>query len=262
MIEYQHWHLEKDLDKIFWLTLNRKDASVNSISVSVLDELDQLITQLIQTPPSAVIIISGKEKGFIAGADIKEILELKTEEEAYQFARHAQKIFARLEHLPVPTVAMIQGFCLGGGLELALACQYRVADVNNSFLGLPEVNLGLHPGWGGTVRLPQLIGPRHALELMLNGKPISGQKAKKLGLVDAAVPDYHLRKWATHLALKKPKPKKMRLKNYIYKLSWTRKLLGHWFLQNLQTNVEKTFYPASCAIINNWVKYGARGSKL
>ncbi len=261
MKPYQHWHVEKSAENIIWLSLDRFDASVNSLNIEVLNELDDLLTFCVNQRASALIISSGKQKGFVAGADIKEFIHLQTAEEAYRFMRHGQKIFNRLAQLSISTVAMIHGFCLGGGLELALACDYRVADENNSIFGFPEVKLGLHPGWGGTVRAPQLIGPLLAFELMLEGRTISSIEAKKFGLIDAIVPLEELKNSAMQFALAKPKMNHHRSNQILYGYFWVRKLLGMYLLKKLANKLNRNSAAAIHAMIHLWVEDGAEGEK-
>src|SRR6185369_5631626 len=167
--------------------------STNSLSREVLDELDQLLTRLEGTTARAVVIRSGKRSGFIAGADINEFAAINTTDEALQLIRRGQGLLARIEALPLPTIALIHGFCLGGGLELALACRYRIAsDDPATRLGFPEILLGIHPGFGGTFRSIRLVGPLAALEMMLTGRTLAARQAKKIGLVDYVVPERHL----------------------------------------------------------------------
>ena len=155
----KHWQLEEDDEQLLWLCLDKADASTNVLSKSVLDELNEILDQLPSTNASGLIIHSGKKNGFLAGADIHEFTKLKTTEAAFEKLRYGQLTFNKIESLPFPTLALIHGFCLGGGLELALSCTYRVAELSDQCkLGLPEVRLGIHPGYGGVVRLPELIG--------------------------------------------------------------------------------------------------------
>ena len=165
-------------------------------------ELNDLVSQVATSGARAVVIRSGKDGGFVAGADITEFSGFRDVEQAYRLVRTGQQVFDRIEALPVPTVAAIHGFALGGGLELALACDYRVgADDGKLNLGLPEVMLGLHPGFGGTVRTPQLIGAPAALDLLLTGKSLRAEEALKLGLVDRLVPREKLADAAREIAL-------------------------------------------------------------
>ncbi|MGL6030186.1 MAG: enoyl-CoA hydratase-related protein, partial [Legionella sp.] len=191
MTNYKHWQLQKDSDNILWLGLDRAEAEVNTINEEVLDELNSLLHEISQDKKAIGLIIhSLKAKGFIAGADVKLFSKFETAAQASEFLQKGQAVFSRLQGLSIPSVAMINGFCMGGGCELALACTYRVAsDEKDTRIGLPEVMLGIHPGWGGTVRLPQLIGGFNALsQVILTGSALAAGKAKSLGMIDDAVP--------------------------------------------------------------------------
>ncbi|CAM4078963.1 3-hydroxyacyl-CoA dehydrogenase NAD-binding domain-containing protein [Bordetella tumulicola] len=186
---WRHWHLERDDDGLAWLRLDRADRAVNTLSADVMTELAQALDRLQAAPPKGLIIHSGKAAGFIAGADVDEFAELNTPQDAHSLVERGWHLFNRLAAVPYPTLALIQGHCLGGGLELAMACRYRLAvDVPGTSLALPEVMLGIFPGWGGMKRLPALIGPPAALDMMLTGRPADARKAATLGLVDARVP--------------------------------------------------------------------------
>lgn len=179
---YQHFQLHTDEQQLCWLTIDVKDRSTNVLSREVLTELQEVIRELRPLSPKALLIQSAKQNGFIAGADIKGFIDLGTRDEALALIKQGQSIFTALEQLPFPTVALIHGFCLGGGLELALACTYRIAaDEANTRIGLPEVKLGIHPGFGGTVRLTGLIGGAAALPLILSGRLLNARQAAKLG---------------------------------------------------------------------------------
>ncbi len=260
MQDYRHWQLHTDDDHILWLAINRQDASVNSLNREVFSELETILTAISSNLPAGVIIFSGKKKGFIAGADIKQFIAIKNADEAYDLIRQAQIILERLNQLPIPTVAMIRGFCLGGGLELALACRYRIAEEGPATqLGLPEVKLGLHPGWGGTVRLPRLIGAPEAMRMMLTGQSVSAETAARLGVVDAAVPERHLEQAARTYVLKPPPPHRPRGLMGWSNAAWVRPLLGKIFQKKLEQKVNPAHYPAPFAIINNWVNHGVLG---
>jgi 3-hydroxyacyl-CoA dehydrogenase/enoyl-CoA hydratase/3-hydroxybutyryl-CoA epimerase len=143
-------------------------------------------------PPKGLAILSAKENGFAAGADIDEFTSLKDADEAIAFTVLGNEVFDKIAALPFPTVCLIHGFCMGGGTELALACKYRVMDDGaKTRMALPEVMLGIVPGWGGANRLPKLIGAAPALDLMLTGRGVDGRRAKNLGLVDAVTPRRH-----------------------------------------------------------------------
>ena len=161
------WKLERDAAGIAWLTLDCPGTSANTLSQAVVRELDALLQGLTTAPPKGLVIRSGKTSGFIAGADVNEFTILENGEAGYQLARNAQQVFERIERLPCPTVAAIHGYALGGGLELALACRYRIAVGDDRLsLGFPEVQLGIHPGFGGSVRSVRLLdGQRDILGL-------------------------------------------------------------------------------------------------
>ena len=165
IIDLKYWTLCKDNDQIIWLGLNRQDLTVNALNNLALDELNNLLHDIARDKEAlGVIIYSLKKIGFIAGADINEFAHFSTHDVVLDFLKKGHAVFAKLEKLSIPTVALIHGFCLGGGLELALACRYRIAATDeNSIFGFPEILLGIHPGWGGTVRLTRLIGGINAL---------------------------------------------------------------------------------------------------
>ena len=259
MSNYKHWALQTDADGTVWLGLNRQNASVNTINDVVLDELNGLLQEITQMPRAkGLVIYSLKRKGFIAGADINVIAQFSNPAQAVDFLRKGQAVFSRLEQLAIPTVCMIDGFCMGGGLELALACDYRIAtDNQDTRLGLPEILLGFHPGWGGTVRLPRLIGGFHALsELILSGASISASKAKHLGLLDDVVPLRQLKRAAIYYIKNKPAKHKP---NFIQSLShyaWIRRLMAQVLRREVAKKVSKNHYPAPFAVIDLWEKEG------
>jgi len=187
--------LEVDRDRTGWLVFDRPDASVNLLSGAVLRRLDALLAELESRIANgqlvAVAIRSDKRDTFIAGADVSEISGVASAEEARAASAEGQRIFRRLERLRVPTVACIDGTCLGGGTELSLHCDFRAAtDRSSTRIGLPEVRLGIVPGFGGCVKLPRLIGIQQALGLILSGKPVSAERARRLGLVDRVLPSH------------------------------------------------------------------------
>lgn len=263
MSEYKHWkmHVETTAEntRIAWLGFDRQQERVNSINDEVLDELNDLLQDLSQMSDiHGLIIYSLKSKGFIAGADVNTIACLSTPEQAVDFLRKGQAVFARLDALPMPTVAMIHGFCMGGGLELALACDYRVAtDDPDTRLGLPEVMLGFHPGWGGTVRLPQLIGGFQALsEVMLSGAALVAKKAKRLGFVDEVVPERQLARAARYYIEKKPPKHQPTFLQSLSNKAWMRVVLANVLRRVVNKKARKAHYPAPFAMINLWEKEG------
>lgn len=171
------------------LVIDLPGEKVNKLASSLMRELDQTLKAVAgDAKIERLIVQSGKENTFIAGADIHEISTIKDPDDAFKKSRMGQRIFGQLADLPCQTIAFIDGACVGGGLELALACDFRVlTDSPSTKVGLPEVKLGIIPGWGGTQRLPRLIGLPSAIELILSGKIIDGRKARRLGIADAIV---------------------------------------------------------------------------
>lgn len=171
---------------IYTITLNRPDK-LNALNNKTLQELHHVILSVYDNKNIKSVIITGQgEKAFAAGADIQEISEL-TELNARKFSEQGQEVFSLIENSPKPFLAAVNGFALGGGCELAMACHIRIASMNAKF-GLPEVSLGIIPGFGGTQRLTQLVGKAKALELMMTGEMISAEDAGKIGLVNHIVP--------------------------------------------------------------------------
>ncbi len=262
MKNYKHWRLEGDAEQILWLFFDKKDSSVNTIDHEVMRELSDIVDSLASTKDyKAVVIASAKKNGFIAGADITQFAQFKERDEAVDLLRQGQQIFDKIENLPQVTVALIDGFCLGGGLELALACRYRVAeDGPKTRLGLPEVKLGIHPGWGGTVRLPRLIGAPQALNMILSGHTVSGKAATKLGFVDVAVPRRHLMTAAKYYALNSVEPRKKNLVNQLMNYKVPRTLLATYLRKKLREKISAEHYPAPFQVIDNWEQMGIEGN--
>ena len=189
IMNLQHWKLVADKAGIATATLDKAGESANALSAEVLREFSEILDRLDNYPPKGLIIRSGKEAGFIAGADITEFSQLDTPEKGRALVERGWNLFNRLAAVKYPTLALVRGHCLGGGLELALACRYLLAvDESGTKMGLPEVMLGIFPGWGGMLRLPQRVGPAAALDLMLTGKTLDAKRAKKMGLADDCVP--------------------------------------------------------------------------
>ncbi|MEM1081242.1 MAG: enoyl-CoA hydratase-related protein [Pseudomonadota bacterium] len=186
------------LDRVATVTIHRPDA-LNALNRATLAELDQAFGTLTEDPSVRTIVLTGSgAKAFVAGADINEIHTL-TAVQARAFAEYGQGVFNRIEQCPKPVIAAVNGYALGGGLELALACHLRLA-ADSAKLGLPEIKLGVIPGFGGTQRLPRLIGQPKALQLMLTGNPVDAQQAQNLGLVNQVVPADQLIEVARTLA--------------------------------------------------------------
>lgn len=254
---YHHWRCDQDDTGIVQLTLDRADSSTNSLSREVLDELDRLLAELEGTAARALVIRSGKRSGFIAGADINEFTGIRSPEEALQLIRRGQEILARIEALGMPTVALIHGFCLGGGLELALACRYRIAsDDPGTRLGFPEILLGIHPGFGGTLRSIRLVGPLSALEMMLTGRTLAARQALKIGLVDYVVPERHLDNALQAVLAAPPAPRPLPLRERLAGLPPVRPIVAHFLRRSVARKADPRHYPAPNALIDLWRGFG------
>lgn len=255
---YNNWRLETDENQILWLILDKHNTSVNTLNREVVEEFSRIVDSLYNdTTHKGVIIASGKKSGFIAGADISEFTKFKDIDEAASVLTQGQAVLSKLENLKIPVVAMIDGFCLGGGMELALACHYRVAEESaKTRLGLPEVKLGIHPGWGGTVRMPRLIGGLQGMNMILSGHTVSGKAAAKLGFVDAAVPKRQLVNAAKHYVLTKPPRHKPSTLQSITNSKIPRQVIGSFLRKKLKEKVNPLHYPASFHALDNWEHIG------
>ena len=255
--QWKNWHLETDEDDVIWLHFDKAESSTNVFSADVFAEFFEILGQLSGINPKGLIILSDKESGFIAGANIEEFTQLESEEQALELIRVGQSAFDKLEALPFPTLSLINGFCLGGGLEMSLACDYRIAlDEPKTRLGLPEVLLGIHPGWGGTMRLPRLIGAPAAMDLMLSGRTVSARAAKKMGIVDRIAPQRHLKRAAKVLILKRPAISTSGKIRAIANTSVIRPLLAKYLRKQVEKRAPEKHYPAPYALIDLWEKYG------
>jgi 3-hydroxyacyl-CoA dehydrogenase/enoyl-CoA hydratase/3-hydroxybutyryl-CoA epimerase len=255
------WKLERDAEGIAWLTLDKPATSANVLSGGVLLELDGLLGPIEQDLPRGVVVLSAKKSGFIAGADIKEFTALSDEASGYQLIHRGQQVLNRLASLRCPTVAAIHGFALGGGLELALACRYRVAVGDEKLsLGLPEVLLGIHPGFGGTVRTVRVAGVRPAMQMMLTGKPLRADKARAAGLIDRLVPAAELRSAAREMVLHPPAARRAPLAERLLSAGLVRPFVRGSLIREVARRAPREHYPAPYAIIDLWSRYGAHGA--
>src|SRR5688572_4876267 len=256
----RHWRSSRDADGVCWLTLDRADSGANTLSAEVLEELAREVEALRAALPRGVVFESGKASGFILGADVHEFSRLRDAAQAAEMAARGQAVLGRIAALGVPTVAAIDGFALGGGLELALACDYRVAASSyERTLGLPEVQLGIHPGFGGSVRTVEIVGPLLALDLMLTGRSLSPHEALKSGLVDAVVEREALRATAKDFVMRRP-PRR-RAPWYLAALNRAplRPLLAARVRADVRKKAKRQHYPAPYAIVDLWERHGARG---
>ncbi len=252
----KHWTLEHEQGGIAVATLDRAGESANALSAEVMAELGELLDGLDRQPPKGLIFRSAKPAGFIAGADIDEFSQLDTPAKGRALVARGWELFNRLAAVPYPTLALVRGHCLGGGLELALACRYLLAvDEPGTRLGLPEVMLGIFPGWGGMLRLPQRVGPGAALDLMLTGRTVDAQRARKMGLADDCVPPRVMDAAARQLLLsgqpRRPLPLVQRLLGGPLK-----GVVARGARQQVAKKARPEHYPAPYAIIELWQKHG------
>ncbi|NIR28948.1 MAG: crotonase [Gammaproteobacteria bacterium] len=259
--QLRHWRLREDATGIAWLHFDQAEASTNTLGRETLGELDDVLARLAEATPRGLVILSDKPSGFIAGADVRAFRELRNRHEALQAIRQGQSVLDRLAALRVPTVALIHGHCLGGGLELALACRYRVAE-HDASLALPEVRLGIHPGFGGTWRLPRVIGAPRALDLMLSGRSVRGRQARRLGLVDHAVPERQLQRAAHSLALEPPRRQRPAAAARAAGSAALRPLLAWYLKRQVARRANPRHYPAPFALIDIWRRHGGNGRAM
>ncbi|GAB3103147.1 3-hydroxyacyl-CoA dehydrogenase NAD-binding domain-containing protein [Lysobacter terrae] len=257
-LRLQHWKLEQRDDGVFVLSFDRAGSSVNTFAQEVLIELDTLLERLALDPPKGLVIRSAKTSGFIAGADIKEFAEFDVMGNVNDAIFRGQQVFQRIAELPFPTVAAIHGFCMGGGTELSLACRYRIASSDASTrIGLPEVKLGIFPGWGGSVRLPRLVGAPAAFDMMLTGRSLSASAARAMGLVDKVVDPASLLEEAAKLALRGlQRPFKQRFTAWATNTWPVRQILAPMLVKQVARKARKEHYPAPYALISTWQRAG------
>jgi 3-hydroxyacyl-CoA dehydrogenase / enoyl-CoA hydratase / 3-hydroxybutyryl-CoA epimerase len=252
----RHWRLERDADGIAWLVFDKADASTNTLSAEALAEFRSALQQLAAEPPKGLVIRSGKDSGFIAGADIEEFERVKTVDDALSIVRRGWELFNELAAVPYPTLALVRGFCLGGGVELALACRYRVVvDDPATRLGLPEVMLGIVPAWGGMRRLPRLAGAPAALDLLLTGRTIDARRAKKLGVADECVPPRIMMNTARSMLLASPPPRRLPFPLSLTLNRFVRPIIAAQARKQVATRARREHYPAPYAILDIWVKH-------
>jgi len=253
---HKHWKLDTDRDNIVWLTFDKADASTNTLSGEAVAELSAVLDELRAGNPGALIIRSGKSSGFIAGADVEEFTRITSTEDALAIVRRGWDVMNKLAALPFPTLALVNGFCMGGGLELALACRYRIAvDQPGTRFALPEVMLGILPGWGGVMRLPRVVGPTAALDMMMTGRSIDARRAKRMGLVDASVPPRVMDNSARMMALEAPAPRKLPFLQSLLNSALLRPLVAAMARKQLAAKARREHYPAPYAILELWQKF-------
>jgi len=255
-----HWKPEARPDGVLVLTLDRADENVNALNRAVIDELDAMLERIELELPKGIVIRSGKAAGFVPGADIKGFEQIEAKGQVEDWIRRGQLIFERLARLRCPTVAAIHGHCMGGGTELSLACRYRVASNDEKTrIGLPEVKLGIYPGWGGSVRLPRLVGAPAAMDVMLTGRSLSASAAKAMGVVDKVVEPSQLLEAALGLLQRGvQRPFKQRFLAWATNTWPARKLLAPQITKATARKARKEHYPAPFALISTWERTGGQ----
>jgi 3-hydroxyacyl-CoA dehydrogenase / enoyl-CoA hydratase / 3-hydroxybutyryl-CoA epimerase len=252
---WRHWKLQRDEDDVLWLLFDKSGASANTLSQEVLLELDDLLGKIENETAKGLVLRSAKPAGFIAGADIAELRDAKTAADMAARLKRGHEIVDRLDKLRLPTIAVIHGYCLGGGLELALACDYRIA-MEDASLGFPEVLLGLHPGLGGTVRSPRLINPLEAMSMMLTGRSVRARRAKSLGLVDAVTQERHVRAAVKAAVAGELKTNRSKLLMSAFRLAPVRAFAAKRMRTQVRAKAPAEQYPAPYALIDAWEAHG------
>jgi len=260
----RHWRLETDLEGIAWLYLDRDDEKVNSLGSKVLEELATLIDKLEADRPTGLVMMSGKPGAFIVGADVREFDATDDIDELRSNLRDVHRLFQRIDDLPFPTAVAFEGYCLGGGLELALCFDYRIAlDADHTRVGFPEVNLGIYPGFGGSGRSIRAMGGLKAMQIMLTGKMLRARAAKGLGLIDQTVDIHGSLRWAARNAvLKKRKSRKPGLTARASTWGPVRKFLAGQMRKQTAAKARKEHYPAPYALIDAFEEAGNSCSEM
>jgi 3-hydroxyacyl-CoA dehydrogenase/enoyl-CoA hydratase/3-hydroxybutyryl-CoA epimerase len=250
---FKHWRHEQDAQGLVWLTFDKAGESANTFSREALEELSSSIESIKAANPKGLIVRSAKDS-FIAGADVEEFTRFKSPEEALAFVRLGWDVFQKLHGLPFPTTAMVNGYCMGGGFELALACKYRVAlDDPKTRFAFPEVMLGIMPAWHGVQWLPKVVGPVPAMDLLLTGRAVDARRAKRMGLVDQAVPLRVLENTARMVTLEAPAKKEL---PFVQKLLLSFKgIVVSQARKQVARRARREHYPAPYAILDLWQKY-------
>jgi 3-hydroxyacyl-CoA dehydrogenase / enoyl-CoA hydratase / 3-hydroxybutyryl-CoA epimerase len=253
----KHLNLETDPEGIAWLHFDHAVDPVNTLSTEVLEQLGNMLDELEATRPKGLIILSDKPSGFIAGADVSSFRSGLHRHDAEAHIKRVHALFNRVEALPMPTLALIHGFCLGGGLELALSCDYRIArDDESTRLAFPEVRLGIFPGYGGSVRSIERIGAFQAMQLMLSGRSVSGHQAQKLGLVERAVPERQLQATAlSFLQQRPPVHQPSGIQRLLNSLP-ARQIIAPILARETAKHAQAKHYPAPYALIDHWKAHG------
>ncbi len=263
MSDYKNWKLERDEHGIAWLHLDKADSKVNLLAGEVLDELSELLDELRKDLPQAIIIDSAKKDSFVFGADIQEFTTLDTPEKSQAFLDRGHRVMNKLDAMPCKTLSMVHGMCLGGGTELSLACDYIVAsDDNKTRIGLPEIKLGIHPGYGGTARSIRRMGPMAAMGIMLTGRALPARSAKRSGLIDECVPLRQLKTAAIATVLSGRMPHRAKGFKKLAGNALFRPLIASQMRKQVSKKARVEHYPAPYALIDLWQKYAGNDVRM
>ncbi|MCW8924778.1 MAG: 3-hydroxyacyl-CoA dehydrogenase NAD-binding domain-containing protein [Xanthomonadales bacterium] len=261
---FKHWHTKTDIDGVLWLSLDRDGKNTNSLSLEVLSELGLIVDQLETDAPVGLVLQSGKPGTFIVGADVHEFDSYDDVEAASDGIRQVHRLFNRIEALPFPKVVIIDGYCLGGGVELSLAFDYRIAsDVEHTRLGFPEIKLGIYPGFGGSARSVHQVGASSAMQLMLSTRNLRPRAAKAMGLVDELVGPHGSLRWAARRAVRQNRKSKKpgtltRLQNF----GPARKVMARMMRKQVAAKANPDHYPAPYELIDAWELHGDDRQRL
>jgi 3-hydroxyacyl-CoA dehydrogenase/enoyl-CoA hydratase/3-hydroxybutyryl-CoA epimerase len=251
----KHWRHEQDGDGLSWLTFDKQGESTNTFSREALEELGAALDEIAAARPKGLIIRSAKDN-YIAGADVNEFVNFKSTDEAVDFTRLGWDTTHKLRALPFPTTAMVNGFCMGGGLEMALACRHRIAlDDPRTRFAFPEVMLGIWPFWHGLQWLPKLVGPAAAMDMLLTGRAVDARRAKRIGLVDEAVPLRILQNTARMVTLADRPRRRLPLAQRLLLTPPGRRLVAAQARKQVAKRARREQYPAPYAILDAWLKY-------
>lgn len=256
--KYRHWRTDTDIDGVLWLTLDRAEEKTNSLSQEVLEELESIISEVEKSPPVGLIMLSGKRGSFIVGADIREFDQVQDTETARNFIQRVHLLFNRIERLSCPTAVGIEGYCLGGGLELALCFDYRIAkESGNTRIGFPEVQLGIYPGFGGSARSIARMGGLKALPLMLTARNLRPKQARAMGLIDQVIGKHQELNWAARRAvLKNRRSRKPGFMVGIINSAPVRRFLADQIRKQTAKKANPNHYPAPYELIDAWEEHG------
>jgi len=265
----KHWRFHIDFENIAWAVFDQVGESTNTFGQETLTELEKIITAAEEAAKRGeargLVFMSAKEKGFIAGADIREFEHMTREADVEQVVKSVAAMFDRVENLSIPVIAAIHGYCLGGGLEFAMACHYRIATrEDGTRLGLPEVKLGIIPGLHGTVRFLKLAGPIDAMPAMLAGRMLRASAARAIGLVDQLVSTRHELRWAARRAVlqkRKSKGGPVWWKRQLT-IGPLRRYLANKMRAETASKVREEHYPAPFRLIDLFEKFGGDPQRM